>query len=432
MLSTRGKRLTGILDEPWRFLLERATMFDAASNPSGLISFGTAENPLVYDELTEYVNNNVKFDKSMWSYSYSSVGGEDFRAAMAGHFNRYFDPAVPVKVSEVLATNSVPTLSELLGFTLANAGDGILLSSPVYGRFEVDWGHRPELEAVYADTGAVESLTPAVVKKLEEALIAAEARGVKIRVLIIVNPHNPLGRCYPRETLVEIFRFCQKHELHLISDEIYGLSVFDSGENGTLPFTSTLSIDPKGLIDEKLLHVIYGMSKDFSAPGLRLGCLVTKNPQVQRAIRSTSRQNNPSGVSLAIATAMLNDEKFVTSFLESSRKQLSTSYRFATDHLRKNGIPYLQGANAGCFLWLDLSRYLPPSTLSEPLSQKEREYALAQKLVEGGVFLRPDEEHSRDPGWFRLVFAYDEEMVAEGIKRVGTVVNSVPWMSAEK
>ncbi|KAF3483073.1 1-aminocyclopropane-1-carboxylate synthase 11 [Arthroderma uncinatum] len=288
MLSTRGKKLTGMLDEPWRFPLSRVAMFNATSNPSGLISFGTAENSLVYDELTAYVNRNVQFDKSVWSYGYSSVGGKEFPAAMAGHINKYFDPIVPVKGSDILATNSVPTLSELLAFTLADAGDAILLSRPVYGRFEIDWGNRPGLKTIYADTEAVESFTPAVARKYEEALVAAEARGVKIRVLIIVNPHNPLGRCYPRETLIEIFKFCQKHQIHLVSDEIYALSVFNSGESGTVPFTSTLSIDPTGLIDEKLLHVIYGMSKDFSAPGLRIGCLISKNPQVQKAVRSTS------------------------------------------------------------------------------------------------------------------------------------------------
>lgn len=47
----------------------------------------------------------------------------------------------------------------------------------------------------------------------------------------------------------------------MISDEIYGLSVFDTNDLPAVPFTSVLSIDPTELIDLNLLHVFYGMSK---------------------------------------------------------------------------------------------------------------------------------------------------------------------------
>jgi aspartate/methionine/tyrosine aminotransferase len=55
--------------------------------------------------------------------------------------------------------------------------------------------------------------------------------------------------------------FCQNHRIHLISDEVYGLSVFDTGNPDAMSFTSVLSFDTTGLIDDELLHVLYGMSK---------------------------------------------------------------------------------------------------------------------------------------------------------------------------
>ena len=55
--------------------------------------------------------------------------------------------------------------------------------------------------------------------------------------------------------------FCQQHGIHLISDEIYGLCVFDTDDPAAIPFTSVLSLDPAGLIDPDYLHVFYGMSK---------------------------------------------------------------------------------------------------------------------------------------------------------------------------
>jgi aspartate/methionine/tyrosine aminotransferase len=45
---------------------------------------------------------------------------------------------------------------------------------------------------------------------------------------IVCNPQNPLGRTYPRETLLQYARFCEQNDLHLVSDEIYAMSVYDN------------------------------------------------------------------------------------------------------------------------------------------------------------------------------------------------------------
>lgn len=95
----------------------------------------------------------------------------------------------------------------------------------------------------------------------EEALLQAQKEGFKIRALLLCNPHNPLGKCYPVDTLKGLFELCNKYSIHLVSDEIYGLSVFDvEGEKRT-PFTSVLSINPTGLLRTDQIHVLYGMSK---------------------------------------------------------------------------------------------------------------------------------------------------------------------------
>lgn len=57
-------------------------------------------------------------------------------------------------------------------------------------------------------------------------------------------------------------KFCQKHQIHLFSDEIYALSIWDNPEAKDKPqFTSALSIDLHGIIDPALVHVAWGMSK---------------------------------------------------------------------------------------------------------------------------------------------------------------------------
>jgi 1-aminocyclopropane-1-carboxylate synthase len=207
-------------------------------------------------------------------------------------------------------------------------------------------------------------------------------------------------------------KFCQKHRLHFISDEIFRSSIFDSGEPDTVPFTSILSIDTEGLIDPMLCHVIYAMSKDFGAAGLRIGAIVTRNKLLRQAFEVQGQFHEPSGPSLVIATAMLQDREWCRQFLKISQERLAAAFRHVTNGLKEMGVGYLPGSNAGFFLWVDLSPYLPKEG-----TQKEREFQLAQKLVDRNIFLHPGEEHSMDAGWFRLVYTTSPEVVTEGLKR---------------
>lgn len=57
-------------------------------------------------------------------------------------------------------------------------------------------------------------------------------------------------------------KFCQNHSLHLISDEVYALSVWKNPGFPDAPeFTSVLAINPEDIIDRNLVHVVWGMSK---------------------------------------------------------------------------------------------------------------------------------------------------------------------------
>ena len=93
-----------------------------------------------------------------------------------------------------------------------------------------------------------------------------------IKALVLTNPHNPLGRCYSKTVLEECLKFCTKHQLHLISDEVFALSTYESNENlVSSPFTSVLTLDAVKLgCDPSLAHVIWSTSKDFGLSGIRL------------------------------------------------------------------------------------------------------------------------------------------------------------------
>jgi gliotoxin/aspirochlorine biosynthesis aminotransferase len=109
----------------------------------------------------------------------------------------------------------------------------------------------------------------AMLDKLENAIHASDR---KVRALAISNPHNPLGRSYSVDLLQRLAQLCEKHDIHLVSDEVFGLSQFESPDlpNAT-KYTSVLSLDTESLgVDPKRIHFVWSLSKDFAASGVRL------------------------------------------------------------------------------------------------------------------------------------------------------------------
>ena len=73
---------------------------------------------------------------------------------------------------------------------------------------------------------------------LEKKITQEKNSGRAVKAFMYCNPHNPLGVIYPKDLTISLMEVCKKHEVHFISDEIYGLSVFDPSAS----FDSVLSI----------------------------------------------------------------------------------------------------------------------------------------------------------------------------------------------
>ena len=207
-----------------------------------------------------------------------------------------FSPARPIEPSDIMAANGVSGLLNTLTFNICDSGEGIIVPVPNYAMLELDICAFTGVEFIALDTSNLEdcfsaSGSQALIAAFDETLAAAHQRGVTIRSVLLTNPSNPLGRYYSRTTLIEIARFCGRNNLHLICDEIYALSGFESPENEKLPrFTSVLSIeaDIQNHILPENIHCLYGVSKDWAMGGIRLGFIVTRNRKVFQACRKVA------------------------------------------------------------------------------------------------------------------------------------------------
>jgi gliotoxin/aspirochlorine biosynthesis aminotransferase len=114
-----------------------------------------------------------------------------------------------------------------------------------------------------------DTFTLALIPALEESFNNSE---VPVKALVLSNPHNPFGLCYPREVLEACLNFCQLRGIHFISDEVYALTSFNNPEiPKPAPFISALKIDATALgCDLSRVHVIWSTSKDFGSSGIRM------------------------------------------------------------------------------------------------------------------------------------------------------------------
>jgi alanine-synthesizing transaminase len=161
-----------------------------------------------------------------------------------------------VTAEEVFIGNGVSELIDLSLRALLNPGDEVLVPSPDYPLWTaavnlntgkaVHYPCRPE-RAFVPDPEEIEALI-----------------NRRTRAIVVVNPNNPTGTVYPRETLAAIARIAEKHRLVVLSDEIYDQILYDDAE--FVPMAT--------LVHGTLCCTMSGLSKVYRACGYRVGWAV--------------------------------------------------------------------------------------------------------------------------------------------------------------
>jgi aspartate/methionine/tyrosine aminotransferase len=225
-------------------------------------------------------------------------------------------------------------------------------------------------------------------------------------------------------------KFCQKYQIHLVSDEIYALSVWkntvDNLEKDPVPFESVLSIDTDGIIDPSLVHVLWGTSKDFGANGIRLGVMISlSNQAFLSSCRTCALNSAPSSLAENAVLHILGNKEFLSSYIKKNQKRLSEAYTFAVQLLKSYSIPYTPGASSAFFLWVNLGKKYAERhpELADSKDPQTVTYEIFEKLMANKVFVvHGGATGAEEPGWFRLVFTQPKYMVEEGIKRIADVI----------
>lgn len=139
----------------------------------------------------------------------------------------------------------------------------------------------------------------------------------RTRAIVINSPCNPTGAVFPRQTLKEIAALALKHDLYIISDEIYEKMVYDGHEH--------FSIASLGEEVKKRTILINGMSKAYSMTGWRIGYAAAERELISAMTRIQDQStSNPNSIAQKAALAALQAsedvvKQMVSAFAERRR-----------------------------------------------------------------------------------------------------------------
>jgi aspartate aminotransferase len=139
----------------------------------------------------------------------------------------------------------------------------------------------------------------------------------RTRAIVVNSPCNPTGAVFPRQTLKEIAALALKHDLYLISDEIYEKMVYDGQEH--------FSIASLGEEVKKRTILVNGMSKAYSMTGWRIGYAAAERELIAAMTRIQDQStSNPTSIAQRAALAALQApedtvQQMVAAFAERRR-----------------------------------------------------------------------------------------------------------------
>lgn len=322
-------------------------------------------------------------------YGYSITPPEYFEAVISW-FDRRHDWKIK-KEEIVYVDGTVEAMKQVIRI-FTNEGDGVIIQRPVYGPFtsSIEGAHR-----VVVNNQMIEhedGYYTIDFKDLEE-----KAKDPNNKLLLLCNPHNPVGRIWTDEELIELARICRENDVLIFADEIHG----DLIRRGAT-FTPISKIaDPVNIITATAVN------KTFNLAGLHCTNLVIQNEQLRTKFKTEFGLLLPSPFTIAAVIAAYNEGE---EWLEQLLDYLDDNIDWVLDFLEKR-MPKVKcrRPDGTYIMWMDFRDY--------GLSAEEihdRIYKKAEVLLEGGLMFDPD----LGGGFERICVPSPRSVLEEAFERI--------------
>ncbi len=245
---------------------------------------------------------------------------------------------------EAILFNSgvVPSLS-LAVQAYTNPGDAVMIHDPVY----------PPFAAVVKENGRKLIASPLKTgtsfqmnfEEMEKQLTENQ-----VKLFILCNPHNPGGRVWTKEELIQVGKLCQKHHVLVVSDEIHQDIVYEKDS-----FTTFQKADPSF---KDFSIVLTAATKTFNLAGIKNSMIFIKDRSLKETFQKTQHRNHQDEINtfgiIGTQAAYNHGEQWLDDLLVYLKENIDYTCQFFEQHLPKVKVLRPQ---ATYLIWLDFSAY---------------------------------------------------------------------------
>ena len=385
-----------------KLLRERAFNLRWATLPEDVIPLTAADPDFpiateIRDAIKDYTDGGV--------FSYGPPEGlKSFRKSAARVLN--LRKGIPCTSNEIIPVNSAAFGMYLVAKTLLEKDDEAIIFDPVDFLFKktVEMaGGKAVLCPVDRQTGSfrIEDL---------EALVTP-----KTKMIGFCNPHNPLGRIYSRKELRELAKFAIRHDLWVMSDEIWSDIVYEKKS-----YISIASIDIR--IALKTITV-YGFSKSFGLAGLRAGLIIAPHQDMyNRLYENSQMQSTAFGMTtisqIAAQTALDSCWYWVDEFVE----HLKSVRDYAVERLNNMEGVSCNSPQATYVLFPNITAF---GMTSEQMTEYLLKEAKVAVVPGASKWFGPGAE-----GHIRICFSTSHQIIKEALDRIENALSKL-WLKGQ-
>ncbi len=289
------------------------------------------------------------------------------------------------------ANGVMPAIATIIR-KLTNENDKILIQTPVYHVFfhVIEDNNREVIEnpLIYENNGYKIDF-----KDLEEKLANPD-----VTLMMLCNPHNPVGKIWSREDLEKIANLCSKYDVNIISDEIH--CDLTNPNKKYIPFASVSNYDSITTISP---------TKSFNLAGLNTAAVYVVGDNLKEDIFNSLDVEWVSRANIFAVTGAIAAYNNGRPWIDELRQYLYENKEFVANYL-KDEIPEIKliDSDATYLLWLDCS--------SLGISSKDFTQFLNKKT---GVLLSPGVDFSKNSDEFlRLNIACPRNLLKKGLEAI--------------
>lgn len=298
--------------------------------------------------------------------------------------------------SEIMVTVGAMEGLYLALISMLNPGDEVIIPAPYYVNY-TQMVRMCHAVPVLVDNPEKTDLTFDVAD-IERAITP------KTRAIMINTPSNPSGRIIPQDKIAAIAELAKKHDLVVVSDEVYKCLIYDN-----IPFKSIVSID--GMRERTIL--INSLSKEFCMTGYRIGYVLA--PEEIIAAMTKLQENvcacAPLPSQYAAIKALSGDEDYSKNMVDIFTERRNVLY----EGLRKINKFNVKAPDATFYMMVDISK--------TGMDSVDFCYALLRGAHVAAV---PGVTYGQCCNrYIRIAFTLDVEKIKEGVRRITEFVNTL-------